>query len=61
MRDDEGPLPEEGGGPFFVAGVWREHGGVLDTEPADMPWGARVFRLRDPDGFKLTISSVQAA
>jgi uncharacterized glyoxalase superfamily protein PhnB len=35
-------------------------GGVLDSEPADMPWGVRVFRLRDPDGFKLTISSVQA-
>jgi uncharacterized glyoxalase superfamily protein PhnB len=36
-------------------------GGVLDSEPADMPWGARVFRLRDPDGFKLTISSAAAA
>jgi uncharacterized glyoxalase superfamily protein PhnB len=34
-------------------------GGTLDLEPADMPWGARVFRLRDPDGFKLTISSVR--
>ncbi len=32
-------------------------GGTLDSEPADMPWGARMFRLRDPDGFKLTISS----
>ena len=21
------------------------------------PWGARVFRLRDPDGFRLAISS----
>jgi lactoylglutathione lyase len=31
-------------------------GGVLDSEPADA-WGARVFRLRDPDGFKLVISS----
>jgi uncharacterized glyoxalase superfamily protein PhnB len=33
-----------------------EHGGVLESEPADA-WGARVFRLRDPDGFKLVISS----
>ncbi len=33
-------------------------GGVLETEPADMPWGARVFRVKDPDGFKLAISSV---
>jgi len=31
-------------------------GGTLDSEPADV-WGARAFRLRDPDGFKLTISS----
>jgi uncharacterized glyoxalase superfamily protein PhnB len=34
----------------------RERGGTLDSEPAD-GWGARVFRLRDPDGFKLVISS----
>jgi uncharacterized glyoxalase superfamily protein PhnB len=34
----------------------RERGGVLSSEPADA-WGARVFRLRDPDGFKLVISS----
>ena len=39
----------------------KEHGGTLDSEPADMPWGARIFRLRDPDGFKLTISSGHAA
>ena len=38
----------------------KELGGTLDSEPADMPWGARIFRLRDPDGFKLTISSPQA-
>lgn len=35
----------------------RELGGTLETEPTDMPWGARVFGLRDPDGFKLNISS----
>jgi uncharacterized glyoxalase superfamily protein PhnB len=40
-----------------VARGIRERGGTLDTEPADMPWGARMFRLRDPDGFWLTISS----
>jgi uncharacterized glyoxalase superfamily protein PhnB len=28
----------------------------LQSEPADMPWGARIFRLVDPDGFKLVIS-----
>jgi uncharacterized glyoxalase superfamily protein PhnB len=35
----------------------KELGGTLDSEPADMPWGVRMFRLRDPDGFKLAISS----
>lgn len=33
-------------------------GGTLDSEPADMPWGARVFRVTDPDGFKFAISSI---
>ncbi len=32
-------------------------GGTLASEPADMPWGARMFRVRDPDGFLLTIAS----
>lgn len=32
-------------------------GGTLESEPADTPWGVRMFRVRDPDGFKLTISS----
>ncbi len=44
-----------------IADRIKAHGGILDTEPADMPWGARVFRLRDPDGYKLTISSVRTA
>ena len=39
----------------------RQHGGVLDTEPVTMPHGARVFRLRDPDGFRFTISSTPAS
>ena len=34
----------------------KAHGAALDTEPSDA-WGARVFRLRDPDGFRLVISS----
>jgi uncharacterized glyoxalase superfamily protein PhnB len=36
-------------------------GGTLESEPADTPWGARLFRLRDPDGFKLVISSDREA
>ena len=35
----------------------RERGGILEAEPADTPWGSRIFRVTDPDGFKLTISS----
>ncbi len=34
----------------------KSHGGTLDLEPTDMPWGARIIRLTDPDGFKLSIS-----
>ncbi len=44
-----------------VARRIKMRGGVLDSEPADMSWGARIFRLKDPDGFKLTISSPRTA
>ena len=40
-----------------VAAGIRERGGALDSEPADMPWGVRMFRLRDPDGYRLAVSS----
>ena len=40
-----------------VARRITERGGTLETEPKDMPWGARIFRLRDPDGFRWTISA----
>ena len=39
----------------------KARGGSLLSEPADMPWGPRVFRVQDPDGFKITISSVPAS
>ncbi|MDQ2667156.1 MAG: VOC family protein [Gemmatimonadota bacterium] len=39
-----------------LAAAIKERGGVLASEPADA-MGARVFRLRDPDGFKLVNSS----
>jgi uncharacterized glyoxalase superfamily protein PhnB len=35
----------------------KSYGAELDTEPTTMPWGPRIFRLRDPDGFRWTISS----
>ena len=34
----------------------KQAGAVLDSEPADA-FGVRVFRLRDPDGFRLVVSS----
>ena len=40
-----------------VARRIKDLGGTLDTEPVDTPWGARVFRVSDPDGFKLVFSS----
>lgn len=42
-----------------VAARIKAHGGTLDSEPADMPWGARAFRVRDPDGFRFAISSAR--
>ena len=36
-------------------------GGTLESEPTDLPWGARVFRVKDPDGFLLAISSERPA
>lgn len=34
----------------------KRAGATLDTEPTDA-WGARVFRLRDIDGFRLVFTS----
>ncbi len=39
-----------------IAARIKEQGGTLVLEPTDTPWG-RVFRLKDPDGFQLVISS----
>ena len=40
-----------------IAARIKKAGYTLGSEPADMPWGARVFRVQDPDGFRLAISS----
>ena len=32
-------------------------GGALLSEPADREWGVRMFQFRDPDGFKLGVST----
>ena len=39
-----------------IASHAKRAGAVLDSEPTDA-WGVRVFRLRDPDGFRLVFSS----
>jgi uncharacterized glyoxalase superfamily protein PhnB len=40
-----------------VAAYIKARGGSLLTEPADMPWGQRVFRVVDPDGFTFAVSA----
>lgn len=40
-----------------LAAAIKARGGTLDAEPTTLPWGARVFRIKDPDGFKIAISS----
>lgn len=42
-----------------LARRFQERGGVIESGPVDI-MGARAFRLRDPDGFKLVISSEPA-
>lgn len=40
-----------------IANRIKANGGALESEPIDTPWGARTFRLSDPDGFRFVISS----
>ena len=40
-----------------IAARAKGAGATLDNEPSDTPFGMRMFRLRDPDGFKYTIAS----
>jgi lactoylglutathione lyase len=40
-----------------IADRIRSMGGSLETEPVDTPWGPRIFRVLDPDGFRLTFST----
>lgn len=39
----------------LAAGI-KARGGTLSQEPHDEPWGARLFSVEDPDGFKITIA-----
>ena len=38
-----------------IANRIKASGGKLDSEPVDAVWGARYFRMTDPDGFKLAV------
>jgi uncharacterized glyoxalase superfamily protein PhnB len=40
-----------------IADRVKKAGGKLEQEPADMPWGARIFVINDPNGYRLVISS----
>ena len=40
-----------------VASRIKAAGGRLETDPADMPWGQRMFRVNDPDGYRLSIAA----
>jgi len=42
-----------------LATAIASRGAILDKPPADQPWGARSFDILDPDGVRLTISSVE--
>ena len=39
----------------------KAEGATLEMEPTDTPWGTRAFRVRDPDGFMLVVSTDAAA
>ena len=40
-----------------VANRIKNAGGTLTLEPTDTPWGVRLFRIDDLDGFKWSVSS----
>jgi uncharacterized glyoxalase superfamily protein PhnB len=66
-QDDGAKGWERTKGLGFSIGIWtnedidgiasriKANGGQLDSEPVDAPWGARYFRLTDPDGYKLAV------
>jgi uncharacterized glyoxalase superfamily protein PhnB len=41
-----------------LASEIKARGGQLDHEVQTQPWGSRDFGITDPDGFKITISSL---
>ena len=43
----------------LAAGI-KDRGGELTMDPTDQEWGARIFALADPDGFKISFSTPMA-
>jgi PhnB protein len=43
-----------------IAARVKAAGGTLESEPADMPWGARIFVVIDPDGYRFVVSTPRA-
>ena len=43
-----------------LAGEIKARGGELMSGPEDTPWGTRLLRVKDPDGFRFAISSPRA-
>ena len=43
-----------------LAGDVKARGGELMSAPEDTPRGTRLFRVKDPDGFRFAISSPRA-
>ena len=37
----------------------KSKGGALDHDPQDEPWGERDFGITDPDGYKITVSTMR--
>ena len=44
-----------------IAARITQRGGTLEAEPTDTHWGARIFRLRDPDGYRFGIATPRPA
>jgi lactoylglutathione lyase len=40
-----------------IAARVKAAGGKLESEPADMPWGSRIFVIVDPDSYRWVVSS----
>jgi len=38
-----------------IAARIKAQGALLAMEPADMPWGVRMLRVTDPDGYRLGV------